>query len=58
MEPEVGARKVRRWCEPGAKGVECLYRYDKGRKDLSDSDQFKLRYSQKPRQATKALSEN
>ena len=51
-------RKVRRWSGVGAKEVERLYRYDKGRKDLSDSDKFKLSGHQKPRQATKGLTEN
>jgi hypothetical protein len=49
---------VRRWYDVGTKEVECLYRYDKVRKDLPDSDQLKLRGHDRPRQAAKELTGN
>ena len=36
--PEVGAKKVRRWSGPSAKEVERLYRYDKGSENWDHSD--------------------
>ena len=38
-EPEVGAKKVRSWCEPSEKEVERLKRQDKGSDEQDNSDQ-------------------
>ena len=46
-------RKVRSWYEPNTKEVGRLNRYDKGKENLDNSDQFKLRCRQIPPDATK-----
>jgi hypothetical protein len=55
-EPDFGTRLVRGWYELNTKEAGRLYRCDKGTEYLDNSDQFKLRGRQGPREATKELT--
>ncbi len=61
LSPEEGTRS---WYEEGTELVRTRYEgsgaplsIDKGKEDWDHSDQYKLRGRQRPRQATKALTE-